>query len=58
MPAISLPSPRRELRCIGATTFKEFRKYFETARSRRFQPVFVEEPGFNETSKSRGLRDK
>jgi ATP-dependent Clp protease ATP-binding subunit ClpC len=42
---------RGELRCIGATTFKEFRKYFEKdgALSRRFQPVFVEEPSHAET---------
>jgi ATP-dependent Clp protease ATP-binding subunit ClpA len=35
---------RGELRCIGATTFKEYRKYFEKdgALSRRFQPVMVE----------------
>jgi ATP-dependent Clp protease ATP-binding subunit ClpC len=50
---------RGELRCIGATTFKEFRKYFEKdgALSRRFQPVFVEEPNFDETLDIlRGLR--
>jgi ATP-dependent Clp protease ATP-binding subunit ClpC len=50
---------RGELRCIGATTFKEFRKYFEKdgALSRRFQPVFVEEPNFDETMDIlRGLR--
>ncbi len=42
---------RGELRCIGATTFKEYRKYFERdgALSRRFQPVFVEEPAYEET---------
>ncbi len=42
---------RGELRCIGATTFKEFRKYFERdgALSRRFQPIFVEEPAYEET---------
>ena len=50
---------RGELRCIGATTFKEFRKYFEKdgALSRRFQPVMVEEPDFEETwDILRGLR--
>ncbi|MCD6283254.1 ATP-dependent Clp protease ATP-binding subunit [bacterium] len=54
-PALS----RGELRCIGATTFKEYRKYFEKdgALSRRFQPVMVEEPNFEETwSILRGLR--
>jgi len=42
---------RGELRCIGATTFREYRKYFERdgALSRRFQPIYVEEPGFEET---------
>lgn len=35
-----------EMRCIGATTFKEYRKYFEGdhAMSRRFQKVDIEEP--------------
>ena len=50
---------RGELRCIGATTFKEFRKYFEKdgALSRRFQPIFVEEPAYDETMDIlRGLR--
>lgn len=37
---------RGELRCIGATTLDEFRKYIEKdpALERRFAPVFVEEP--------------
>jgi ATP-dependent Clp protease ATP-binding subunit ClpC len=50
---------RGELRCIGATTFKEYRKYFEKdgALSRRFQPIFVEEPSYEETLDIlRGLR--
>ena len=50
---------RGELRCIGATTFKEYRKYFEKdgALSRRFQPIFVEEPTYSETMEIlRGLR--
>jgi len=35
------------LQCIAATTVEEYRKYFETdkALARRFQPVFVDEPG-------------
>jgi len=52
---------RGELRCIGATTFKEFRKYFEKdgALSRRFQPIFVEEPTYEETLEIlRGLRSE
>jgi ATP-dependent Clp protease ATP-binding subunit ClpC len=50
---------RGELRCIGSTTFKEYRKYFEKdgALSRRFQPVMVEEPNDEETWEIlRGLR--
>lgn len=50
---------RGELRCIGSTTFKEYRKYFEKdgALSRRFQPVIVEEPSDEETWEIlRGLR--
>merc|ERR1712065_116094 len=41
---------RGELHTIGATTLKEYRKYFEkdTAMQRRFQPVNVEEPTVNE----------
>ncbi|HIC78124.1 MAG TPA: AAA family ATPase, partial [Sulfurovum sp.] len=41
---------RGELRTIGATTLKEYRKYFEkdTALQRRFQPVKVDEPSINE----------
>jgi len=56
-PALS----RGELRCIGATTFREFRKYFEKdgALSRRFQPIYVEEPSFDETWEIlRGLRSE
>lgn len=41
---------RGELHAIGATTLKEYRKYFEkdTALQRRFQPVKVDEPSINE----------
>ena len=37
---------RGELRCIGATTLNEYRKYIEkdSALERRFQPVMVKEP--------------
>ena len=37
---------RGELRTIGATTRKEYRRYFEkdAALTRRFQPIFVDEP--------------
>jgi len=38
---------RGELRTIAATTWAEYKKYFETdaALSRRFQPVRLDEPG-------------
>jgi ATP-dependent Clp protease ATP-binding subunit ClpB len=52
---------RGELRCIGATTLKEYRKYIEkdAALQRRFQPVFVAEPSVEETiSILRGLKEK
>jgi len=52
---------RGELRCIGATTINEYRKYIEkdTALERRFQPIFVEQPSVEETiSILRGLKDR
>ncbi|MEA1954091.1 MAG: AAA family ATPase [Campylobacterota bacterium] len=52
---------RGELHTIGATTLKEYRKYFEkdTALQRRFQPVKVEEPSINEALQIlRGIKDK
>ncbi|MHA1585612.1 MAG: ATP-dependent chaperone ClpB [Promethearchaeota archaeon] len=52
---------RGELRCIGATTLKEYRKYIEkdTALTRRFQPVFVAEPNVEDTiTILRGLKEK
>lgn len=52
---------RGELRCIGATTLDEYRKYIEKdpALERRFQPVFVAEPTVEETIEIlKGLRDK
>ena len=41
---------RGELHTIGATTLKEYRKYFEkdAALTRRFQPINVNEPSMNE----------
>jgi ATP-dependent Clp protease ATP-binding subunit ClpA len=50
-----------ELRCIGSTTFKEFRQYFEgdAALSRRFQKIDVDEPSIESTIKIlKGLRSK
>ncbi len=52
---------RGELRCVGATTIKEYRKYIEkdAAFERRFQPVMVEEPDVEDTvSILRGLKEK
>jgi len=52
---------RGELRTIGATTLDEYQKYFESdkALERRFQSVYVDEPGMEDTiSILRGLREK
>ncbi|MCP4971043.1 MAG: AAA domain-containing protein [Arcobacter sp.] len=52
---------RGELHTIGATTLKEYRKYFEkdTAMQRRFQPVNVDEPSVNEALQIlRGIKEK
>ena len=52
---------RGELHTIGATTLKEYRKYFEkdAALQRRFQPVSVNEPSVNEAlSMLRGIKEK
>ncbi len=52
---------RGELRCIGATTLDEYRKYIEgdAALARRFQPVFVGEPSVEDTiSILRGLKER
>jgi ATP-dependent Clp protease ATP-binding subunit ClpB len=52
---------RGELRCIGATTLNEYRKYIEkdAALERRFQPVLVNEPSVEDTiSIMRGLKDR
>lgn len=52
---------RGELRCIGATTLNEYRKYIEkdSALERRFQPVLVKQPGVEDTiSILRGLKER
>lgn len=52
---------RGELRCIGATTLAEYRKYIEkdAALERRFQQVMVDPPSVTETiSILRGLRER
>jgi len=49
------------LRCIGATTLDEYRKYIEKdpALERRFQPIYVDEPSVEETiAILRGLKEK
>jgi ATP-dependent Clp protease ATP-binding subunit ClpB len=52
---------RGDLRCIGATTIDEYRKYIEkdAALERRFQPVLIMEPDVENTiSILRGLKEK
>jgi ATP-dependent Clp protease ATP-binding subunit ClpB len=52
---------RGELRCIGATTLDEYRKYIEkdAALERRFQPVYVGEPNVEDTvAILRGLKPR
>jgi ATP-dependent Clp protease ATP-binding subunit ClpB len=52
---------RGELRCIGATTLDEYRKYIEkdAALERRFQPVYVGEPSVEDTINIlRGLKPR
>ena len=64
MDAANLLKPmlaRGELKCIGATTFDEYRQYIEkdAALERRFQKIQVEEPSVEETiSILRGLKDR
>ena len=64
MDAANLLKPmlaRGELRCIGATTFNEYRQYIEkdSALERRFQKVSVDEPSVEDTiSILRGLKDR
>lgn len=63
MDAANLLKPalaRGELRMIGATTQKEYRKYFEKdqAMQRRFQPLIINEPSTYEAlSIMRGIKD-
>ncbi len=55
------PLARGELRCIGATTLDEYRKYIEKdpALERRFQPVLVSEPSVEDTiAILRGLKER
>jgi ATP-dependent Clp protease ATP-binding subunit ClpB len=52
---------RGELRCIGATTIDEYRKYVEkdAALERRFQPIMIDPPSVEETiAILRGLKDR
>ena len=64
MDAANLLKPmlaRGELKCIGATTFDEYRKYIEKDRAleRRFQKIMVSEPSVQDTiSILRGLKER
>lgn len=64
MDAANLLKPllaRGELRCIGATTFNEYRQYIEKDRAleRRFQKVLVNEPTVDDTiAILRGLKER
>ncbi len=52
---------RGTLRCVGATTLNEYKKYIEkdAALERRFQPIFTTEPSVEDTiSILRGLKEK
>ena len=52
---------RGELRCVGATTLNEYKKYIEkdAALERRFQPIFVGEPSVEDTiAILRGLKER
>ncbi|MHC4085703.1 MAG: ATP-dependent chaperone ClpB [Planctomycetota bacterium] len=52
---------RGELRCIGATTIDEYRKYVEkdAALERRFQPILIDPPSVEETiAILRGLKNR
>jgi len=52
---------RGQLRCVGATTLDEYRKYIEkdAALERRFQPVYVQEPNTEDTiAILRGLKPR
>ena len=52
---------RGELRCVGATTLNEYRKYIEKdpALERRFQPILVKEPTVEDTiAILRGLKER
>lgn len=52
---------RGELRCVGATTLDEYRKYIEkdAALERRFQPTYVSEPSVEDTiAILRGLKER
>lgn len=52
---------RGELRCVGATTLDEYRKYIEkdAALERRFQPIIVNEPTVEDTiAILRGLKER
>ncbi|HNX24137.1 MAG TPA: ATP-dependent Clp protease ATP-binding subunit ClpA [Spirochaetota bacterium] len=50
-----------EVKCIGSTTYEEYKKYFDKDRalSRRFQKIEIPEPGVEDTVKIlQGIKDK
>ena len=63
MDAANLLKPilaRNNIKCIGATTLEEYKKYIENdkALNRRFQTIFVNEPDSNETIEIlKGVKD-
>jgi ATP-dependent Clp protease ATP-binding subunit ClpA len=56
--SILKPAWRKALRCIGSTTYKEYRQYFgkDRALKRRFQKIDINEPRFPTPSRSAGLK--
>ncbi len=64
MDAANLLKPalaRGDLKCIGATTYSEFRNHLDKdkALSRRFSKIDIEEPTIEDTKKIlRGVKDK
>jgi len=50
-----------DIKCIGSTTYEEYKKYFDKDRalSRRFQKIEIPEPGIEDTVKIlQGIKDK
>ncbi len=63
MDAANLLKPalaRGDLKCIGATTYSEFRNHLDKdkALSRRFSKIDIEEPTIEDTKILRGVKDQ